>query len=154
MIRFTLAKVTNNSRAIARRIANRKHQWLDQFGVDVRDRSREIQKESVGSSTAGSPPSVHSPPPNLETIEHAIDKSADSVLVGPVFVPGGSVSPALPGLIERGGRGVMRAKRRARAINGRVSSATKTRYFKARPYILPAAKYAIKKLHANARKGF
>lgn len=151
MIGLSVEKITNNSRQIVSRIQRRKLQLLDQFGIDVREQSQAIQIESDKSSRVGSPPHVHSPSPNLETIQHVVNRADDSVLAGPIFIPGKNVTPALPGLIERGGRAVIRRRRKTR---GGYISTIRVRMIQRRPFILPAAMRAITSLQANARKGF
>lgn len=147
MIKVSVS-TTNNADKIARRIADRKHQMLDQFGRDHARAAADIQKESRQASAPGQPPNVHSPAPNLETFSYVVDRSKDTVVSGPVFVPSSTVRPALPGAIELGGR----VSVRRRLKSGKTI--VRQRYVKARPFVLPSAKRAIVKFESNLRKGF
>lgn len=141
------ATTKNNSKNLLRQIAKRKHELLDQFGRDHAKAADEILKESGQSSPPGRPPTVHSPPPNLETFRHLVDKQGDSVVSGPVFVPGSDVTPALPGAIELGGRVTVRR----RLKSGRTVS--RVRQIRARPFVVPSAERALVKFRAGLRRG-
>lgn len=145
MIRVSV-KTTNHADRLVRRIGKRKHELLDQFGRDHAKVAAEIQKESRQSSTPGSPPNVHSPPPNLETFAHTVERGKDRVRSGPVYVAGSNITPALPGAIERGGRVTVRQRRGGRTI-------TRTRHIKARPFVVPAAERALVKFRKNVQRG-
>ncbi|WP_149496190.1 hypothetical protein [Roseiconus lacunae] len=136
----------DNTASVMRSVEKFKHDILAQFAQDLESEAKAILTESDFASSPGQPPNIHSSEPNLETFDSIIE--GDTVKAGPVGFPGSSITPALPGLLERGG--VATVRRRSRQT-GRVI--TQTRHIAARPYMGPAAERAIRKLHAHARRG-
>lgn len=148
MFSIGLAYTKNNSRKLASGIAKWKERILNRFADDHQQAAREILRESNESSPAGTPPNVHSREPNLETFGREVDLANDTVLSGPVFVPSSNIRPALPGLIERSGVGIIRRRQTSR----RTSRVRRVRY-RARPFSKPAAERALLKIGQHASEG-
>lgn len=136
-------KSRSNASAIAAKIAKRKSEILRQFATDTIEIAKQSMKpvplDSRQVSTPGQPPFVRSSPPNLTSLSFRLKR--DEVTVSPLRR--NTASGSIPDVIERGGYLVRRSRGRRRQVRY---------YVQARPYIRPAARKAIDRLHRNVKQ--
>lgn len=149
MIGVQAVNVVDNSGKVARKLATRKIEILEGFGNDVQQNVRDLLSESDRASPPYSPPNVHSPEPNLETVEFVVDVSKDSVLVGSIGFNHSNIYPALPGLLHRGGAASIRVRRGRRG--NRTTQILRVVY-KPRPYMPAAAGRALQNVKRRAKR--
>jgi len=145
-------EVTEKSNAdkLRRDIASWQVELLGYFAAEFTVGVEETLRESGQVSVAGRPPNVHSPAPNLETTDHEVDRKKLTVRVGSIYIQGSAVTPALPGLLERGGYGRIRSRRKS--TKSRKSLLVK-KYFARRPYVEASARRALIKFKRKVAEG-
>lgn len=118
-------------KAVINAVGRANAQALGKAGAFVRRGARSSLRKRKRSSAAGMPPSVHSPEPNLRSIEFAFDKKA-GVVVGTIDLPRGSDAPEMA---EHGGTTTIT---RTRYRGGKKVRVKQRARYAARPYMVPA----------------
>jgi hypothetical protein len=114
--------------AVVRAVDGAKRKVLSKAGAFIRTAARTSIRKRKGSAPAGKPP--HSHEGSLRRlILFGYDKTADSVVVGPVGFK--KSDPPVPNVLEHGGDTVVFRRRGGRLTSQKVKIA-------ARPYMAPA----------------
>lgn len=145
-------KTRNNGLKMVRQIRNRKAELLNLFGHTgsqiAIDSMTRVSPQSDQTSQPGQPPFVRSPPPNMQSIQHAVNLSNDTVKFGPLaFGARGQGGRSVPNQLEYGGTVIVRRRGR-----GARRGSTYRVYIAPRPFIRPAAEKAMERLKADIRR--
>lgn len=126
MITMRIKDMFFDRAAVVRAVDGAKRKVLSKAGALIRTAARTSIRKRKGSAPAGKPP--HSHEGSLRRlILFGYDKSADSVVVGPV----GFKNSVAPSVLEYGGDAVVTRRRGGRRTSQKVRVA-------ARPYMAPA----------------
>lgn len=106
---------------------------LSKFGAFVRKRMRQSIRRRKKSAEPGNPPSAHSD--TLKQIFFAWDDFKRSVVVGPIIFSVRDGGGKAPGLLERGGERIKRAK----------SGKTRRLHYRKFPFAVPAMEAELPK---------